>query len=109
MKEQSHKDEMSAAIRGDFQRLRARGVTAELVPREPTAVQDTDSSPAGPPGDGSGAPAPVDRSSAGEPASPSPAAAAPTDEQPAEHPAAEPESDTSGSPTGWLGRLFGRE
>ena len=34
MKEQSHKDEMSAALRGDFQRLRDRGVPATLVPHE---------------------------------------------------------------------------
>ena len=34
MKDQSHKDEMSAAIRGDFQRLRERGVAATLAPRE---------------------------------------------------------------------------
>lgn len=46
MKEQSHKAEMSAAIRGDFQRLRARGVSAALVPQdeaepdeEPTDVE----------------------------------------------------------------------
>jgi hypothetical protein len=32
VKEQSHKDEMSAAIRGDFQRLRERGVSATLAP-----------------------------------------------------------------------------
>ena len=41
MKEQSHKDEMSAAIRGDFQRLRDRGVAATLAPRDedaPTAA-----------------------------------------------------------------------
>lgn len=35
MKEQSHKDEMSAAIRGDFERLRARGVPVALAPQEP--------------------------------------------------------------------------
>ena len=35
MKEQSHKDEMSAALRGDFQRLRERGVAVELAPQEP--------------------------------------------------------------------------
>ena len=29
MKEQSHKQEMSAAVRGDFARLRARGVGVE--------------------------------------------------------------------------------
>jgi len=34
VKEQSHKTEMSAAIRGDFQRLRDRGVAATLAPRE---------------------------------------------------------------------------
>lgn len=34
MKEQSHKNEMSAAIRGDFQRLRDRGVAATLAPRD---------------------------------------------------------------------------
>jgi hypothetical protein len=28
VKEQSHKDEMTAALRGDFARLRARGVDA---------------------------------------------------------------------------------
>ena len=33
MKDQSHKDEMSAAIRGDFQRLRERGVAATLAPQ----------------------------------------------------------------------------
>ncbi|HET6602359.1 MAG TPA: hypothetical protein VFG57_10350 [Gaiella sp.] len=37
MKDQSHKDEMSAAIRGDFQRLRDRGVAATLAPRHAKA------------------------------------------------------------------------
>ena len=37
MKEQSHKDEMSAAIRGDFQRLRDRGVAATLALRDEDA------------------------------------------------------------------------
>ena len=32
MKEQSHKDEMSAALRGDFARLRDRGVAVTLAP-----------------------------------------------------------------------------
>ncbi len=39
MKEQSHKNEMSAAIRGDFQRLRARGVAATLAPRDHERVE----------------------------------------------------------------------
>ena len=42
MKEQSHKDEMSAAIRGDFQRLRDRGVAATLAPREEDAPRAAD-------------------------------------------------------------------
>ena len=50
MKEQSHKDEMSAALRGDFARLRDRGVAATLAPREgetsqPTAVDPSDPEP----------------------------------------------------------------
>ena len=44
MNEQSHKDEMAAALRGDFARLRARGVestlTAESEPEEPQAPRD---------------------------------------------------------------------
>lgn len=39
MKEQSHKDEMSAALRGDFQRLRERGVTTTLSPGETEVVE----------------------------------------------------------------------
>ncbi len=42
MKEQSHKDEMSAAIRGDFQRLRDRGVAATLAPRDEDAPSAPD-------------------------------------------------------------------
>ena len=40
MKEQSHKDEMSAAIRGDFERLRGRGVAATLAPRDEETPDD---------------------------------------------------------------------
>jgi hypothetical protein len=38
MKEQSHKQEMDAAVRGDFARLRARGVATTIVtePEETT-------------------------------------------------------------------------
>jgi hypothetical protein len=34
VKEQSHKDEMSRALRGDFERLRGRGVSTTLAPRD---------------------------------------------------------------------------
>ncbi len=54
MKEQSHKDEMSAAIRGDFQRLRDRGVAATLAPHDDdpldTAREEQVDVSAGPPG-----------------------------------------------------------
>jgi hypothetical protein len=39
VKEQSHKDEMSAALRGDFERLRERGVTPMLLPGEAETVE----------------------------------------------------------------------
>ena len=42
MKEQSHKEEMSKALRGDFQRLRERGVPVALVPQD-TPRQDESS------------------------------------------------------------------
>jgi hypothetical protein len=32
VKEQSHKDEMASALRGDFARLRSRGVATTLAP-----------------------------------------------------------------------------
>jgi hypothetical protein len=40
VKEQSHKAEMSAALRGDFERLRERGVSASLVPHETPEPDD---------------------------------------------------------------------
>ncbi len=43
MKDQSHKDEMSKALRGDFERLRERGVSTTLAPQDelPPDVVDT--------------------------------------------------------------------
>jgi hypothetical protein len=46
VKEQSHKDEMSAALRGDFARLRGRGVAATLAPRVPEVPQPAAAEPA---------------------------------------------------------------
>jgi hypothetical protein len=41
VKEQSHKNEMSKALRGDFERLRERGVATTLTPPdEPQAVEE---------------------------------------------------------------------
>lgn len=45
MKEQSHKDEMSAALRGDFERLRERGVTTTLSPGETEVVEAVEPEP----------------------------------------------------------------
>lgn len=45
MKEQSHKDEMSAALRGDFQRLRERGVTTTLSPGETEVLEIVETEP----------------------------------------------------------------
>ena len=78
MKEQSHKDEMSAALRGDFRRLRERGVTTTLSPDETETVE-----------------------SHVEAVAPTPAVAVEIDVETAPEP--EPES-----PSGWLGRLLGR-
>jgi hypothetical protein len=87
VKEQSHKEEMSAAIRGDFQRLRARGVSAALVPQEGAEPSE-----------------PVDSLDAVEHAEPS---------DPAEQPpvGSEPEPPPGDRPPesrGWLARLAGR-
>lgn len=38
MKEQSHKEEMASALRGDFARLRSRGVATTLSPPAETTA-----------------------------------------------------------------------
>lgn len=89
MKEQSHKAEMSAALRGDFQRLRARGVSAALVPQdEPAPDQEP---PALEP-----APSVAHEEPAETPLEPS-AEAAPDEHQ-----------DDPPARRGWLSRLAGR-
>jgi hypothetical protein len=46
VKEQSHKDEMSRALRGDFERLRERGVATTLTQApSPAPAADTTTSP----------------------------------------------------------------
>jgi hypothetical protein len=88
VKEQSHKEEMSAALRGDFERLRERGVSASLVPQdepgrdeEPPVVE----------------PAPI---VAGD--QPADKPAEPAAEAPDEH------ADEPPARSGWLSRLAGR-
>jgi len=56
VKEQSHKREMAAAVRGDFARLRDRGVVARIganapsVPSSVSAQDESNESPASVPG-----------------------------------------------------------
>ena len=60
MKDQSHKDEMSKALRGDFERLRGRGVSTTLAPQDepPPDVDTTMTAPEeAPPAEDDGAPA----------------------------------------------------
>ena len=87
MKEQSHKDEMSRALRGDFERLRGRGVSTTLAPRDddqvPEAVEE-------------------DAAAGAADEAPSDAAAAVTAAAEA------PSVDEDVSTPGWLGRLLGR-
>ncbi len=102
MKEQSHKDEMSKALRGDFERLRERGVSATLSPRETQTPE----------------PEPVEAAAPPVESPPKPAVEPP--EPPAAEPVPElvPEPETTGelaaseepetSQPGWFGRLLGR-
>jgi hypothetical protein len=87
MKEQSHKDEMSAALRGDFERLRERGVAVELAP------QESGSEPEAPP-----EPEETERA---EPM---------TNDEPPQDTAQEtaPEPEPEPERRGWLSRLTGR-
>ena len=96
MKEQSHKDEMSKALRGDFERLRERGVSVTLSPREtPT-------------------PEPVEAAAPLVEALPEAAVERP--EAPEPEPVPEPETtgereapeEPETSQPGWFGRMFGR-
>jgi hypothetical protein len=74
---------MSKALRGDFERLRGRGVAATLAPRDDPGIQPM-------PDD-----VPTDAPPEREPESQSPVEAPPDEDVPAPSP-------------GWLGRLLGR-
>jgi len=92
VKDQSHKDEMSAAIRGDFQRLRERGVAATLAPRDDEAE-----------------PSPADViADHEEPAAPEAAAALAEPELVTEPPADEGDALPDADRAGFLARLLGR-
>jgi hypothetical protein len=129
VKDQSHKDEMSAAIRGDFQRLRERGVAATLtlradelpdaLPSEPTpAPRDAPTAGADERPAAMSLPSPVRAGVEAEPERPvraaepdDPAAdsvGAPGPEPAPPQPAAAASADESPARSGLLARLLGR-
>ena len=117
MKEQSHKDEMSAAIRGDFQRLRERGVSATLVPHEesapdPGATRDEPAPEIEKPtafGDGAATPTSAELPTGAPPeADLESASAAVTGPASDEAPPTEADEDSAPGRSGWLARLVGR-
>jgi hypothetical protein len=96
VKEQSHKTEMSAALRGDFKRLRERGVSTTLSPGETETLESgLDVVEAVPVSSESGDVEAI------VPAGPNPSAEAEVGVE--TEPEPEPES-----PPGWLDRLLGR-
>ena len=102
MKEQSHKDEMSKALRGDFERLRERGVSVTLSPRETPAPEAEPVEAAAPLVEELPEPA-VERAE-GTPAAREP--------EPAPEPETSGEREADEEPEsaqpGWFGRMFGR-
>jgi hypothetical protein len=113
VKEQSHKDEMSKALRGDFERLRERGVSVTLAPR--------DTAPPGPEPVESARPVESTETESTETvveAGPEPEVEPPEAQAAEPEPDPEPEPETADEPVasdepgpsepGWLGRLFGR-
>ena len=127
MREQSHKDEMSAAIRGDFERLRERGVAATLAPRDDDpqslstsadTLPDESEAGVGPPAEPDAQPVIEIPAATGEPTSSPTSSPTRADEQPDE-PFGEPEPGSgprwtpstrpaARSGQGFFTRLFGR-
>jgi hypothetical protein len=100
VKEQSHKDEMSAALRGDFQRLRERGVAVSLVPTDAEPVADTT------PQEEEPAERALPLLATDVPAeAPEPPPEPPPEPTPEPH---ETQDEPAASQPGWLGRLLGR-
>ena len=99
MKEQSHKDEMSKALRGDFERLRDRGVATTLAPPDDEHARTTPDEP-----ESFEKPEPEPEPELIEPIrEPEP------DREPVTPPAAEaPVAEAEEPGPGWLGRLLGR-
>ena len=110
MKEQSHKDEMSAAIRGDFQRLRERGVAVSLVPTDAEPVADAASQEEEPlPTDAEPVADAALREEEPAERAPSPLVADVHAEAPERTPEPpEMQDERAASQPGWLGRLLGR-
>jgi hypothetical protein len=93
VKEQSHKEEMSKALRGDFERLRERGVAATLALRDEKAATPIAGEADGPLPDEAAA---------------TPIAGEPTGGSAEPQLADTPEGDVPAPSPGWLARLLGR-
>jgi hypothetical protein len=108
VKEQSHKDEMSAALRGDFQRLRERGVAVSLVPTDAEPVADTtphEEEPAERALPLLATDVPAEAPEPPPEPRPEPPPEPPPEPTPEPH---ETQDEPAASQPGWLGRLLGR-
>ena len=98
MKEQSHKDEMSKALRGDFERLRDRGVATTLAPPDEEHAQPTPDEPES-----------FEKPEPELELEPEPVREPEPEPEPVTQPAAEaPVAEAEEPRPGWLGRLLGR-
>ena len=91
---------MSKALRGDFERLRERGVSLTLTPRETAPPEPKHVEPTGP----------VVETTTEPEVEPPEAQAAELEPEPAPERETAVETEASAEPSepGWLGRLFGR-
>ena len=100
MKDQSHKDEMSKALRGDFERLRDRGVATTLAPKDGEHARPA---PDEPESFGEREPELIEPEPTPEPVSEL------TEPEPVTQPATDaPVAEAEEPRSGWLDRLLGR-
>jgi hypothetical protein len=102
VKDQSHKDEMSKALRGDFERLRDRGVATTLAPRHEEPTQPAPDEP-------ESFEAPQPELTEPEPIPMPEPVTELTEPEPVTQPATDaPFAEAEEPHSGWLGRLLGR-
>ena len=102
MKDQSHKDEMSKALRGDFERLRDRGVATTLSPPDEQQAEPTPEAP-------ESFEAPERELTVPEPIPVPEPVSELTEPEPVTQPASDaPVAEAEEPRSGWLDRLLGR-